>query len=148
MKFRPLKFFANQYHMQIETKVAILWVMIMCGFAFHTFADMMPMFWSENIAVSDSGIAPVGMMTFIMTASYFIPVCGILLSMFSASKSVRMMNLILSILMLVFNIIHSAELLDFDPIQLPILPVILIVNVILCVLLWKMIKTGNKSVCK
>lgn len=130
--------------MQRETKVAILWIVMMCGYAFHTLADIMPSFWQESIAVSDSGVAPQGMMAFIMVVSYFIPVCGIILSAIIKSRWAITVNFILSILMLLFNAFHSLELLEFNPVQLPILPVILIINIILCFILWKGIKADQK----
>lgn len=150
MKIRPLVYcnasqiiLHNNTFMENQTKIAILWILITCGFAFHTFADLMPIFWSQNIAVSDSGVAPVGMMTFIMTASYLVPVLGILLSILTKARWGNILNFILSILMLVFNCIHSTELLEFDPVQIPILPVILIVNIILSCVLWKETKAGK-----
>ncbi len=54
-----------------------------------------------------------------------------------------MVNFTLSILMLLFNAFHSLELLEFNPVQLPILPVILIINAILCFILWKGIKADQ-----
>lgn len=123
--------------MQRETKVAILWIVMMCGYAFHTLADIMPSFWQESIAVSDSGVAPQGVMAFVMAVSYFIPVCGILLSAIIKSRWAITFNFILSLLMLLFNGYHSIELLEFNMVQVPILPVILIVNVILCFIVWK-----------
>ncbi|MCM1138270.1 MAG: hypothetical protein NC453_06850 [Muribaculum sp.] len=129
--------------MENQTKIAILWILIMFGFAFHTFADLMPIFWSQNIAVSDFGVAPVGMMTFIMTSSYLVPALGVILPILTKARWGNIVNFSLSILMLVFNCIHSAELLDFDPVQIPILPVILMVNIILSYILWKETKADK-----
>lgn len=132
--------------MQRETKVAILWIVMMCGYAFHTLADIMPSFWQESIAVSDSGVAPQGVMAFVMAVSYFIPVCGILLSAIIKSRWAITFNFILSLLMLLFNGYHSIELLEFSMVQVPILPVIFIINIILCFIVWKeMLPPGEGS---
>lgn len=127
--------------MMQTTKIALLWIAIMCGYAFHTLADIMPIFWSGDIAITTDGNTPIGMVTFIMVICYLIPVCGILLQVLSYSKWCMVLNTVLSLLSLLFNILHSAELIDFNLIQLPILPVILIVNIILCVISWKAMKT-------
>lgn len=131
--------------MQRETKVAVLWIVIMCGYAFHTLADFMPLFWQESISVSDSGVAPRDMMAFIMALSYFVPVCGIILSIIIKWGWAVMVNLILSLLMLLFNVFHTLELLELNPVQLPVLPIILIINVVLCFTLWKGIKADQNS---
>lgn len=130
--------------MQRETKEAILWIVMMCGYAFHTLADFLPLFWQEPIAVSDSGVAPRDMMVMIMALSYFIPVCGVILSAIIKSRWAVMVNFILSLLILLFNAIHSLEMLDFNPVQLPILPVILAINAILCFILWKGIRADRQ----
>lgn len=36
----------------------------------------MPLFWNEPVAISDSGTAPAGLLTFMITVTYLIPVCG------------------------------------------------------------------------
>ena len=61
----------------------------MGGFAIHSLADLMPLFWSEEISVSDAGAAPVWMLVFMMTLSYLIPVAGMLCVLYSSSKAAR-----------------------------------------------------------
>lgn len=127
--------------MKRETNISILWIVIMCGFAFHTIADMIPIFWGENIAVSNDGNAPRGLMTMMMVASYTIPVLGILLTIGKNVRWTIATNLVLSLVLLAFNIFHSLELLDFDPVQVCILPFILLANIILSIQIWRQIKT-------
>lgn len=40
--------------MQKEFKIIILWIVVMCGLTIHSLADLMPLLWSANIAVSIS----------------------------------------------------------------------------------------------
>lgn len=130
--------------MEKETKTAILWIVLLCGNIFHTIADMLPLFWSQNIAIEVSGHAPMGMMVFMSIACFMIPVCGVLLSLLVKATWGIKLNFTLSSLVLLLNIIHSTELLEFNPVQLPILPVILIVNIILCIHIWKSIKADKR----
>ena len=57
-----------------HTKIAILWVAVMCGLTLHSLADLMPLFWNEAIAISETGHAPEGLLTFMMSISYLVPV--------------------------------------------------------------------------
>ena len=63
-----------------------MWVMVMCGLTAHSLADLMPLFWSEPVAISDSGTASAGLFTFMMTVTYLIPVCGILCTLVSVAQ--------------------------------------------------------------
>jgi hypothetical protein len=129
--------------MKRETKISILWIVIMCGFAFHIIADVLPIFWGENVAVSNDGNTPTGLMTLMMAASYTIPVIGILLAICKSVRVTVATNLALSLVLLAFNIFHSFELLDPDPVQVCILPLILLVNIILSFEIWKLLKMGT-----
>lgn len=131
--------------MEKATKTAILWIVMLCGNIFHTVADMLPLFWGQDIAIDGSGNAPLGIRVFMSVMCFLIPVCGILIPLFVKAKWGTITNFSLSVLVLLFNIIHSSELFDFNPVQLPILPVILIANIILCVHLWKVIKTDKHT---
>ena len=62
-----------------KIRITVLWVAVICGFALHTLADLLPLFWDESITVEATGNAPVGLLTFMMTVSYLIPVIGVLL---------------------------------------------------------------------
>ena len=130
--------------MEKETKTAILWIVLLCGNIFHTIADLLPLFWSQNIAIEDIGHAPMGIMVFMSIVCFLLPVCGVLLPILVKETWGTKLNFALSSLVLFFNIIHSTELLEFNPVQLPILPVILIVNIILCIHLWESIKADKR----
>lgn len=61
-----------------KIRITVLWVAVICGFALHTLADLLPLFWDESITIEATGNAPVGLLTFMMTVSYLIPVIGVL----------------------------------------------------------------------
>ena len=129
-----------------HTKIAILWVAVMCGLTLHSLADLMPLFWNEAIAISETGHAPEGLLTFMMSISYLVPVCGILLSLYGKTRSWNILNGLRATFILLFNLFHTCELFtDFSIVQLPLLPVILIVSAILCVMSWKLTKQGQKE---
>lgn len=130
--------------MERQTKITILWIVVMCGLAIHTLADLMPLFWSENIVISQDGQAPTGMLVFMMVLTYLIPVSGILCTMFWNGRHGNMGNAILATIMALFNSAHCFEMVDFNPVQLPLLPVAMIVSWILCVLCWKQVKSLRK----
>lgn len=124
-----------------KIRISILWVMVMCGLTAHSLADLMPLFWSEPIAISDSGAAPAGLLAFMMTVTYLIPVSGILCALYGNRRPCSIANTVLATLMFLFNLFHTSELFNgFSIVQLPLLPVILVVSGILCLESWKSIK--------
>ena len=127
--------------MEKQTKITILWIVVMCGLAIHSLADLMPLFWSENIAISQDGQAPTGMLVFMTVITYLIPVSGILCTMFWSGRHGNMVNAILATIVALFNSAHCLEMVDFNPVQLPLLPVAMIVSWILCVLCWNKVKS-------
>ncbi len=126
---------------QSKIRVTILWVVVMCGLTVHSLADLMPLFWSEPVAISDSGAAPSGLLAFMMTVTYLIPVCGILCTLYGNKRFCGITNVVLAAIVFLFNLFHMSELfMDFSIVQLPLLPVILIVSGILCTESWKLMK--------
>lgn len=48
------------------SKISLLWVVIMVGFAMHMLADLLLLFWGADIAIPGAtGEAPTGMLIFI-----------------------------------------------------------------------------------
>lgn len=130
----------------IKIKIVVLWVAIICGFALHTLADLLPLFWGENITIEATGNAPAGLLTFMMTVSYLIPVVGILCVLYGCRRPWRIGNAILATLMFLFNLFHLSELFTgFSVAQLPLLPVILVISGILCMESWKLVKSEFKQ---
>ena len=105
----------------------------MVGFAMHMLADMLPAFWGASVAMPDAtGEAPMGMLIFMICISFFMPMCGILCMQYRSCKSFRVMNLVLASIMMLFNIFHASELImEFNPVQLLIHPVMVVAGVYL-----------------
>ena len=127
------------------SKVSIIWVIIMVGFAMHMLADMLPAFWGTDIAMADAtGEAPTGMMLFMIGMAFFIPMCGLLCMNYRNCKTMRVINLVLAALMMVFNIFHASELLtEFSPVQLLIHPVMAALGIFLFVYSLRLVKQKN-----
>jgi hypothetical protein len=115
------------------SKVSFMWVVIMVGFAMHMLADLLPIFWGANISMPDAtGEASVGMMAFMIFLSFFMPMCGLLCMQYRSNKTMRLINLTLASIMMVFNILHATELImEFNPVQLMIHPVMIIAGIYL-----------------
>lgn len=124
------------------SKVSLIWVIIMVGFAMHMLADMLPAFWGADIAMPDAtGEAPMGMMLFMIGMAFFVPMCGLLCMNYSNCKAMRIINLVLACIMMLFNIFHATELLmEFSPVQLLIHPVMVVLGIYLFVYSLRLVK--------
>lgn len=124
------------------SKVSLIWVIIMVGFAMHMLADMLPAFWGADIAMPDAtGEAPMGMMLFMIGMAFFVPMCGLLCMNYRNCKAMRVINLVLACIMMLFNIFHATELLmEFSPVQLLIHPVMVLLGIYLFVYSLRLVK--------
>ena len=126
--------------MERNQKIIALWLMTICGFACHTLTDILPMFWGKDMAVAaTNGNVDYGMIVFMMTLSFFVPVCGIfsILTDYRA-KLLRIVNAVLAVLIALFNIAHAfMELPSDNAGQYVILPMMVVIG---CVLSWHSIK--------
>ena len=124
------------------SKVSLLWVIIMVGFAMHMLADMLPAFWGADIAMPDAtSEAPTGMMLFMIGMAFFVPMCGLLCMNYRNCKAMRIINLVLACIMMLFNIFHASELLmEFSPVQLLIHPVMMLLGVYLFIYSLRLVK--------
>ena len=115
------------------SKVSLLWVIIMVGFMAHIITDMLPAFWGVNIAMPDAtGVAPTGMMLFMIGMAFFVPMCGLVCMNYRTSKTMRVINLVLACAMMLFNIFHISELfIEFNPVQILIHPVMVVLGIYL-----------------
>jgi hypothetical protein len=127
------------------SKVSLIWVIIMVGFAMHMLADMLPAFWGANIAMPDAtGEAPTGMLLFMMGMAFFVPMCGLLCMNYRSCKAMRVINLVLAALMMLFNLFHATELLtEFNPVQLLIHPVMAALGIFLFVYSLRLMKQND-----
>lgn len=119
--------------MEKISKVSLLWVIIMVGFMGHIITDLLPVFWGANIAMPDAtGTAPTGMMLFMIGMAFFVPMCGLLCMNYRSNKTMRVINLVLASVMMLFNIFHVSELfIEFNPVQLLIHPVMVVLGIYL-----------------
>ena len=124
------------------SKVSLLWVIIMVGFMAHIAADILPAFWGANIAMPDStGEASMGMIMFMMTMAFVVPMCGLLCMNYRKFKVMRVINLVLATVMMLFNFFHTSELfMEFNPVQLIILLAMAVLGVYLFVYSLRMVK--------
>ena len=125
-----------------NSKVFLIWVIIMVGFAMHMLADMLPAFWGTDIAMPDAtDEAPTGMMLFMIGMAFFVPMCGLLCMNYRNCKAMRIINLVLACVMMLFNIFHASELLmEFSPVQLLIHPVMVALGIFLFVYSLRLMK--------
>ena len=119
-------------------KISVLWLLTICGFAAHSICDVLLMFWGKNMAVvATDGNVDQGMIVFMMTLSYLIPVCGILCVLWKA-KALKVINAVLAVLIGLFNIAHAfMELPSDNAGQYVIMPMMIIVSIVLA---WYSIK--------
>ena len=124
------------------SKVSLLWVIIMAGFAMHMLADMLPAFWGANIAMPDAtGEAPTGMLLFMIGMAFFVPMCGLFCMNYRRCKVMRVINLVLATLMMLFNLFHATELfMEFNPVQLHVHPVMATLGIYLFIYSLRLLK--------
>lgn len=127
------------------SKVSLLWVIIMVVFAMHMLADMLPAFWGATIAMPDAtGQAPTGMLLFMVGMAFLVPLCGLFCMNYRRCKAMRVINLVLAALMMLFNLFHATELLmEFSPVQLLIHPVMAALGIYLFIHSLRVMKSGN-----
>ena len=54
-----------------RTRAVALWILLSAGFALHCVADVLPIFWSVDVAVDASAQMPQAMLLFMMSLSFF-----------------------------------------------------------------------------
>ena len=126
-------------------KISVLWLLTICGFACHSISDVLPLFWGKNMAVAATdGNVDQGMIVFMMTLSFFVPVCGIFCMLTDyRAKLLRMINAVLAVVIGLFNVAHAfMELPSENAGQYVILPMMIVIG---CVLSWHSIKIINKN---
>lgn len=121
-------------------KILFLWLMIICGFACHTLTDILPMFWGKDMAMAATdGNVDQGMIVFMMTLSFLVPVCGMFCVLTDCrAKSLRVVNAVLAVVIGLFNVAHAfMELPSDNAGQYVVLPMMVVIG---CVLSWHSIK--------
>ena len=67
--------------MEKKNRIILFWILTIVGFLTHSLVDALPAFWGDSIAAAE-GPAPVGMITFMASLTYLVPVIGILLMVY------------------------------------------------------------------
>lgn len=131
--------------MERKQKIVTLWLMTICGFACHTLTDVLPMFWGKNMAVvASDGKVDQGMIVFMMTISFLIPVCGLFcLLTDSKAKLLRTVNAVLAVLIALFNVAHACMELPSDNAgQYIIMPLMIVIGIALA---WHSVKNVKEG---
>ena len=116
--------------MERKHKIIVFWILTIVGFLSHSLTDAMPAFWGESIAAMQPP-ASTGMIAFMMTISYLIPVIAILLLIYGG-KTAKTVNMVLAILMAVFTVLHMSELIEeFNAAQLVIMPMMAVIAILM-----------------
>jgi hypothetical protein len=122
----------NVGYMEKKNRIILFWALTVLGFLAHSLADALPAFWGESIAAQE-GPAPIGMMAFMTSLTYLVPVAGILLMVYGG-KVARIINACLACFMALFTLLHMSELLEaFNPVQLLIMPMMFVIALLMAI---------------
>lgn len=133
--------------MEKRTKIIVLWLLTICGFASHSITDILPMFWGKNVAIATDGDVPGGMIVFMILLSFFLPACAILcLLADTKGKAMRWGNAVLTGFMALFNIAHLCmELPSNNAGQYLVLPMMVVIGLCLAYHSFKYIKAVENN---
>lgn len=128
--------------MKRNSKIVTLWLLTMCGFAYHSIADMMPMFWGKSISIASDGLVDYGMIVMIITISFLMPVCGIFSVITEMKgKTLKIVNTVLAVLIALFNVAHACmELPSENTAQYLVMPLLIIIGLLLAFHSFKYVK--------
>lgn len=125
--------------MERKHKIIVFWILTICGFLAHTITDAIAAFWGESIAAMQPPTS-TGMIAFMMTISYLIPVIGILLVIYGG-KTAKTINMVLAFVMALFTVLHLSELIEeFNAAQLVIMPMMAVVAILMAIESFKLRK--------
>ncbi len=131
----------------MQTKISILWLIILIGLVFHTILHLIPVFYGVDIVKPNSqGVIPLGI-SLTMGFTFLIPVAIICLCVFFTSKWARVINFIVSLIVALINIAHLSEFFlakSVDIAQVFVLPALFVISLFLCVISYKWIKILTK----
>ena len=109
--------------MKREMKIVTLWLMTICGLCCHTLTDLLPIFWGKNLAV----MATDGNVQW-----------GMSLMSDCKTKLAKWINVVLAVLMALFNVAHACmELPSENAAQYVIMPLMAVIGIVLA---WQSVK--------
>ena len=118
--------------MEKKNRIILFWILTIVGFLTHSLVDALPAFWGDSIAAAQ-GPAPVGMITFMASLTYLVPVIGILLMVYGG-KTANVINAVLACFMALFTLLHMSELIEeFNAAQLVIMPMMFAIALLMAI---------------
>jgi len=118
--------------MEKTNRIILFWILTIVGFLTHSLTDALPAFWGDSIVAAE-GPAPVGMISFMVCMTYFIPVVGILLMVYGG-KTAKVTNAVLACIMALFTLLHMSELIEeFNAAQLFIMPMMFVLALLMAI---------------
>ncbi len=128
--------------MKRNSKILALWLLTIGGFASHSIADLLPMFWGKDLRIATDGNADQGMIVMMMTLSFLLPACGILCTL-SEKKIAKVTNALLAAIIALFNVAHACMELPSDNAgQYVVLPMMIVIGLLLA---WHSAKDVKKQ---
>lgn len=120
-----------------KTRIITLWILTIVGLLTHSSLDLLPLFWGKSVAVME-GEVPVAMALMTTCFTFTLPFIGLMFVLYGKKRCACLASLIVAILVMVFNIGHMIELtMEFDVVQLFIMPLTAIAAILLVIDLWK-----------
>jgi hypothetical protein len=127
------------------SEIITLWLLIILGFLAHTQADMLPLFWGQNITTMPSDSAPVGLMLFMAALTYMLPTLAILVLLYGKGRWARIANAVLSCIYGLFCILHMSEWAEgFNVVQLMVMPLMAVLGIVLAIKSVRYARKENK----
>ncbi|MDX2242917.1 MAG: hypothetical protein NW224_19735 [Leptolyngbyaceae cyanobacterium bins.302] len=93
--------------MNHQEKIITLWIVFLLGTLFHTQIGLMPLFHSQNIAISDShGTEHIAWILWLMLGFFVVPMLVMIVPLFDESKRYRKLHFGTMIFYSVMNLFH------------------------------------------
>lgn len=127
--------------MKRNSKILALWLLTIGGFASHSIADLLPLFWGKDLRIATDGNVDQGMIVMMMSLSYLLPACGILCTL-SEKKFTKVLNAALALVIALFNVAHALMELPSDNAgQYVVLPMMVAIGLLLA---WQSVKNAKE----
>jgi len=131
--------------MENKNKIILLWTVFLLGMIFHSLLAIMPVFWGQNIAMSEEMIAknPIDSSMRMMLCFFLLPMVIIVQTLFFENKWYKITNFIFTLLFTLMNVWHLIGHFTespIDPYQIALLTFVLTSGIILNIVSYKWIK--------
>lgn len=133
----------------LQGQIIALWVVFLFGMVFHSQLAMMPLLYSEDIAMPRyGGKTPISHL-WLMLGFFAVPMLAIAATVFYASPSYRMLHFGLTIVYSVLNFLHAAMDLTVRPIewyQIALMVIVFVNGVLLNIVAFQWMQLGLQSI--